>query len=201
MGLSELRPTLALVTGPASEPLTLQEVKDFAQIDTDAADDLLDLLIAAARRRVEEVTGRQLVTATYQLLLQGFPGDGIEIPRPPLLEVDWVKYYDTAGTIQTVDASVYEVITSREPGLIWLAYGEAWPIPRSQLNAVKIQFQAGYGDGTGTGTGGHSDGVPDDLKAAMLLWIKLRYDRRGEATPEGFDPDDLFRPWCWGDYR
>src|SRR4051812_2411410 len=90
-----------LVTAPTSEPITRTEVKLHLRVDVDitAEDALIDAHIIAARRLVETHTGRQLITATWDLFLPGFPDcDVLALPNPPLQSVTSITYYDTAET-------------------------------------------------------------------------------------------------------
>jgi len=142
---------LALTDGPDSEPLTLDDAKDHLRVVGDDDDDTIAAYLSAARVRFERETGRQLITASYTFRLDRFPkGQApIRIPKPPLQEVEEIRYIDANGVEQTLDEDDdYVVVADREPGEIRLAFGTTWPPTRSQPNAVEIDFVAGYGDDT-----------------------------------------------------
>ena len=65
---------LQLVTPPAEEPVSLAEAKLHLRVDFPNEDALITALIAAARQAAETLTGRQLVTARWKLVLDSFPG-------------------------------------------------------------------------------------------------------------------------------
>lgn len=65
---------LQLVSAPAGEPITLLEAKQHLRVDVDDDDALIGSLITAARQAAETRTGRQLMTARWKLVLDGFPG-------------------------------------------------------------------------------------------------------------------------------
>jgi uncharacterized phiE125 gp8 family phage protein len=65
---------LQLVTAPAGEPITLLEAKQHLRVDVDDDDALIGSLITAARQAAETLTGRQLMTARWRLVLDAFPG-------------------------------------------------------------------------------------------------------------------------------
>ncbi len=65
---------LQLVTAPAEEPITLLEAKQHLRVDVDDDDALIGSLITAARQAAETLTGRQLMTARWRLVLDAFPG-------------------------------------------------------------------------------------------------------------------------------
>jgi uncharacterized phiE125 gp8 family phage protein len=139
---------LKLVTGPAREPIHLAEAKLHLKVEHNADDSLILASIQAARGYAEGFTARQLVTATYDLMLDCFPCSSwicpIEVPRPPLQSVISIIYIDTTGITQTLDPTRYIVDTNSEPGRIMLAYGQSWPPTRVIMNAVTIRFMAGH---------------------------------------------------------
>jgi uncharacterized phiE125 gp8 family phage protein len=115
--------------------------------------------VVTARRHVEELTGRALITQTWDLFLEAFPSE-IAL-RPRLQTVTHVKYIDTNGTLQTLATSQYTVDANAEPGRIVPAYGVSWPGTRSVPNAVQVRFVAGYGL--------TSDTVPQELRHAIAV--------------------------------
>ena len=164
---------LKLVIPPAAEPVTLEQVKAHLRLDGDGDDAWLTSAVAAARHKGESITRRQFVEATYELTLEGFPGNGaIEIPRPPLQSVEWIKYLDTSGQEQTLPPDSYEVDTSEEPGLVFLAYAKTWPATRSQKNAVTVRFVAGWPPGE----------TPEGIQHWMLIKVATMYAAREAVT-------------------
>lgn len=166
----------ALSTAPVVEPVTTTELKAHLRVDGTDEDTLIASLGVAARQHVEEETRRALVTQTWVLKLDEFPGSGdaeIRLPRPPLQSVTSVQYVDGNGDTQTWSSSLYVVDTADTPGNISLAYGESWPSTRAQKNAVTITYVAGYGA---------ASTVPDALKAAIKLLVGHYYVNREEAV-------------------
>lgn len=164
-----------LQTAPTTEPLSIADIKEHLRIDDSVTDHNTELaaLIIVARKYVEEVTRRGLITQTWDYWLDRFPfGDReIELPRSPVSSVDSITYVDENGTEQTWASSNYTVDTDSEPGRIYLAYNKRWPAIRSQRKAVKIRFVAGYGDAVD---------VPDDVIHAMKLHCELLFDKPDE---------------------
>jgi len=183
---------LRLVTPPASEPISLAEAKAFLRVEHAEDDALITSLIEAARQRAELIAdSRQLITATWELVLPEFPANNgaIELPRPPLQSVSSLTYYDAGGNQQTLtEGSDYVVDTDGEPGRVRPAPDTYWPIAAHREDAVTVRFVAGYGD-----TG--SD-VPAGLRAGMLLWISHHYDNR--QNPSAEVADMIFRQFRWG---
>lgn len=128
---------------PVAEPVGLVEMKLHLRVDTTTDDELIKTLISAARQWCEGYEGQSYMVRSYKLYLDQFE-DEISLPMPPLVSVDSVQYYDTAGSLQTLATSYYTVDTDKIPGRIYLAYGQTWPSIYSIPKAVIITFTAGY---------------------------------------------------------
>jgi uncharacterized phiE125 gp8 family phage protein len=160
-------------TPPTDEPLTLEEVKLHLRLDeTDVTEDaLLNDLILAAREAVEARINRALMTQTIQLVLDGWPCEGIELPRPPLQSLTSITYTDYLGTAAIVPAASYFLDDENSPARVQLAYGQTWPqVSLRSSGAIVVEFVAGYGD--------ESTDVPQSLLQAMLLLVGHWYETR-----------------------
>ena len=146
---------LNMLTPPACEPITLDEVKAWNRVDTTADDALITRAIIPARKLVETRTHRQLVCATYEYDEDDFPWiggytgrpwDEYKLPRPPLIGIDSIQYYPplAGAALTTLDASFYDVDTGSTPGRFHLAFAKWWPAVRPQINAVKMIFRCGH---------------------------------------------------------
>mgnify|MGYP001547471191 CR=1 FL=1 len=90
--------TIAELTPPAGEPLTLAEVKAHLRLDGSAEDGLLASLITTARTHLERETGLVLMASGFRLYLDDWPdGPLIQIARCPVQTIDAVTLYDEAG--------------------------------------------------------------------------------------------------------
>jgi len=154
MGPHQFHRGLKQIVPPYAEPIHLTEAKAWCRIEFSDDDDLVTRLVAAARRHVEVVTGRQLVAAGWLLTQDWFApvkrmtaeifGDVIQIPRPPLRAVNSILYVDTAGNTQTLSPTLYQVDPYNEPARVRPVYGQIWPVTRFQLNAVQVSWTSGY---------------------------------------------------------
>lgn len=186
--------SLKLITAPAVEPLLKAEVKIHLGVPAavTAHDTWIDSHIIAARQRCEQLTGRQICTATWELNLDRFPvgSKPILLPRAPLQSVTSVNYTDTAAASQPLATTVYKSLIYREPGEIALKYGQVWPVAQYEAESVVIRFVAGYGVAAA---------VPDAIKAAMYIMLDDWFNNRsGEAeTPAA--AVNLLRGFEFGD--
>ena len=165
-----------LKTPPVNEPMTLQEAKDHLRVDLADDDSYIDVLVKAARREAEEFMERALITQTWELFLDFFPKASnapILIPRPPLLSITSIKYIDGDGAEQTLPAGDYKVDAASAPARIFPAFEKSWPTTRVEVNAVTIEFQAGYGP--------NAQDVPENIVHALKLIIGHRDENWGDA--------------------
>ena len=158
---------LTLNTAPTIEPVTLSEAKAHLNVDWDDDDTLISNLITQGRQYVEDVTGRALITQTWEIKFDCFKTE-IKVPRPPLQSVSSITYQDESDAQQTLGASNYSVDTDSEPGRIVESPTGNYPSTYDDINAVTVTFIAGYGDAA-------SD-VPEALKQAIKLRIEEMYD-------------------------
>ena len=160
---------LSLIVPASEEPITVAEAKASPSLRVAVATDDTDIgtLITTARMQVEDYTLSALVTQTWELVLDGFPTGGIKVPVPPLQSVTSIKYIDTDGTQQTLDALLYAVDTDSVPGLVVPAYGESWPSARDEINAVRVRYVAGFGA---------KEDVPEDIKTCIKSIVGVTYD-------------------------
>lgn len=200
---------IVLVTPPSAEPLTSAEAGAHARLGTLQAEEvaLLDGYIMAARQRCEDVSWRQMLTATYRLRLPRFPSvcdpnegvvrdGGILLPRPPLQTLTSITYVDQDGVTQTLATSAYQVEPpagqGSERALILPAYGESWPSTRPVPGAVQVNYTAGYGDA--------GSAVPQTLLQGIRCMVARMYQLRedAEAAARASGADQVFfaaRAW------
>lgn len=173
---------LNIVTEPAIEPLTYEEVCSHLRISTfDESVDLLvktkvENLIKAVRIDTERYLGRSLLTQTWRLYLDNFPADQyITIPLPPLQSVSSITYDDYLGVSTTFDVSNYIVDIYSEPGQIMLGYMSTWPsyTPKT-VNSVAVNFVCGYGT--------LAEDVPEPIRQAILIALADLYENPQDIT-------------------
>ena len=185
---------LKLVTGPAAEPVTVEEARAHLRVDSTDEDAWINAAIVAVRQRAEAFLNRALVTQTWELWLDEWPGRVLELPLPPLVSVTHVKWYDRDGVEATVSSGDYVVDAVGTPGRVALKSASAWPAGElREVNGVVVRFVAGYG------ASGRQ--VPAEIKWGMLLVIGDRYENRENTTQAGAllaiptPAEMLWTPW------
>ena len=177
-------------TDATVEPLTVAEAKRHLREDLQDADNDADIsaLITAARTAAENRLNRTLITSTWTLTLDEFPEDDddegvILLPMGRVITVTSVKYLDSAGTLTTLDPSLYTTDLTGDIGKIFAAHGTFWPVTREQPNAVTVVYTAGYGATAAL--------VP----APITTWIKLAigdmYGQRERSSDRPAVPQDF----------
>lgn len=177
--------TLKLVTEPAAEPVTLTEAKLHLRVDHSADDDLITALIVTARQRAEHLTGRALITQSWERVLDAFPPVSLELGKAPAVSVTSVTYTNTAGTDVVVDPADYTLDSTTDEGRGWVlpsATLSVWPSTYDTVNAVRVRFVAGYG------ASGAS--VPAAIRQFILLEIGTLYKMR-ESIVAGVSISEL----------
>ena len=182
------------VSGPDVEPIDKTQVKQQIRLDADdtSEDTLLDLYITSARETVENLFGLALITQTWRMTIDRWPGgrepwwDGVRqgaiselvnygrnsqvmIPRYPLQDVDEI----TADGESVNVSDVFIVDTQQNPGRIVLKIGATLPtVSQTAANGIEIEYTAGYGDGP--------TDVPADMRLALLQMVATMYTHRGD---------------------
>lgn len=172
----------------AVQPVTLAAAKLQTRTDCDSEDTLIVDAIAAATDAASDRLQRALVPAQYRLTIDQFPA-AIELPMPPIMAVQSVKYIDETGAQQTLDPQDYYLDNVREPGYLVPAPGRAWPTTQDRINAVEVEYTAGYANSA----------VPSPVKSWILLAVGDLYEQRTRsaekpAVPQHF-ADSLLDPY------
>lgn len=174
-----------LITPPVKQPLTINEVRDHCRASrtTVTVDDpYISTLIDAAVGYAEHVTGRAIMTQTWEYIADCFSSE-LHLIKCPVQSITSIKYLDNAGAEQTLATSLYRVDLDSEPARITPAYAQTWPPTYSVNAAVRIRFVSGYTT---------ADLVPRALRHAMLLLIAAWYENRESfIVGQGFTTQNI----------
>ena len=161
---------LQLVTPPVLTPLSDSDFEAHARA-TGQPIEQLSPYVAAATNYLEVISNRRLMTQTWKMFLDYFPGEGIiSVPYSPLVSVTHIKYTDINGVQTTFPATEYGVSTARTPGQILLEYQKDWPTKTLRVtDPIEIQFVCGWPD---------QASVPTPIKQAIRMLASHFYEHR-----------------------
>lgn len=168
-----------LITPPAVEPVSLAEARMQCRVDADdtSEDALIAVYISAARKAAEHQLGRAIITQTLEQRFDAFPAGEIQLGQAKALSIVNVKYLDEAGALQTLAPAAYSLDTFTLPGWLAPADGYDWPSTAAVINAVRVQFTAGYGPAAAD--------VPANVRMWLLATIGTLYAQRESVDLTG----------------
>ena len=193
---------MELTSGPAAEVVSTADAKTWLRIDTSSDDTVIAAISVAARRRLEEHTGRRFITQTWKLWLDAAPefrdepwwdgvregsirdlsqrGDEIDLKLAPVASITSVKYYDRDNTEATFAAASYLFDGKSSPARVILNAGYSWPSSLRDRNAIAVEMVLGYGAA--------GSNVPEPIQIAIKSLIAYMYENRGESCTDGGIP-------------
>jgi uncharacterized phiE125 gp8 family phage protein len=168
---------LTQTSGPATTPISLAEAKSHLRVEIPDEDSLISAYVSAATSWVEQYLRRALISQTWRIYLDEFPGDGeaIVVPLSPLVSISAFEFktYDT-GEWKEVHNSTYtvEVPGGENPGRgrILPAYGATWGEARGEPNSVRYTAEVGYG--------ASGSAVPEPIRTAIRQLVGTAYANR-----------------------
>lgn len=172
--------SIALVTPPDEDVVSLEEMKAHLLYEGDDQDDYITSLIVAVVSTLDPASGgslgRALRLQTWELWPRSFPASKIELPYPPLSAILSVAYVDGAGNAQTLTPNVH--YTRRGDGEAGRQYIEpigSWPSSVTK-DTVRIRFTCGYST--------DEDRLPGGIKAYIKLVVNDLFHNRGATTSD-----------------
>lgn len=161
---------------PTELTVSLREVVDdhLRAINGSYEDDMVARYMWAATAAAEKQTERALAPQAWQLVLDQFPSGLIVLPRPPLIGVTSLTYYDTSNVQQTLSGSPEQFLTvtsgSTQKACLAPFEGESWPSTYTRPDAVTVTFQCGYED--------FNDPELQLINAGILVMVGELYKQR-----------------------
>jgi hypothetical protein len=224
--LSRFQPNSKLlrITDAATEPLTLDDAKNFCRVTIDDDDDLVSSFITAARYECERIANRSFINTTWQLTLDYFPPYSaryssllppaivggwsdrnywlnlsevaIQLPMPPLIEITELTYVDTNGVLQTLD-------TDPDAELVQISAGTPGMLtpwfgkifPITQASISAVNITYVAGYGP------DASYVPQVVIAAMRFLVAFYYENRAETAMYPEVINSLLDSVYWGGYN
>jgi uncharacterized phiE125 gp8 family phage protein len=207
--------SLARITQPVVEPVSLRHLKAHLRIEHDEEDEYLTSLISAGRYYAEARCDRCFVDTQLEMQTDTFPA-AIEFPLPmppfsptPGRQAIEVSYLN-AGMVRLTMTETEPAITSNPgtflaqrfstPAVLTPAVNGYWPVTGPVRSAVTVRWWAGYG--------ADATAVPKGIVHAILMLAAHWYNNReavmtGSAVATATVPmgvDELLAVHGWGSY-
>jgi uncharacterized phiE125 gp8 family phage protein len=158
---------LFLLTKPEEEPLSLADARAYLRVDTTAEDELIGNLIVAARRHVEDATGKRLVTQSWRLVLDNWPpANTVHLPVRPVRSIAAARLREIDGTEVPLDITGWTVDASNR------LRTDAYLAVRRPFAGIEIDIEAGFGA---------RDDVPEEIVQAIRLLVAHWFENRTGA--------------------
>ncbi len=172
-----MRPVL--IGAPATEPVSLTEMKAWLREDGSGEDQLIQALIVSARMTLEACTRRFFVTQCWRLVMDAWPcAAELSIPFAPFQAVSAIRIYDADGLAQTLSPDAYRSPPASDGGR--LIFTSAPPPPGRSRDGIEIDFSVGYG--------ASPNETPEPLRRAIMVlaahWREKRGDDGDDALPK-----------------
>lgn len=168
---------------PEGEPVSLEDFKIHARIDTSEEDGYILAILKASRQAIERRLDIAGPMRTVEVIADGFPRDSsrpVFLPISPLDSVVSVVYRDGEGDEWEWPIEAYRVERG-EGGYILPIAGEPYP-PAIGFGSVVVTAVFG------------SEETPEDLKHAIKILASTWYENRESIgtgsippIPHGFD--------------
>ena len=155
---------------PTSYPVTVDEIKEFARIDGNDNDDLLETFLIGAIKDIEDYLGRALIIRTYKMIMDVWDKRDLELLYPPLISVTSITTVDEDDVETTYSDDYYFIITESIPGRVVIK--RDFSLPTNTLRdqgGFRITYTAGYGS---------ASDIPKPIKIAIMQWVTMIYEKR-----------------------
>jgi len=161
--------TYQVVTPASTYPVSLTEAKAHLKVDINTDDTLITNLIIASTQLSEEYTNRFFINTVITQTCSTFL-DLKSLLKSKVINVSFIKYYDSDNTLQTLSPSNYVVNNQFEPCQINPVIDFSYPDIAKRIDAIQCKYNVGYGTAAAD--------VPNAIKQAILLTIGNWYANR-----------------------
>jgi uncharacterized phiE125 gp8 family phage protein len=177
---------VTVATPPATEPITTAADKTHLRVEHSADDTYIGTLITAARRAVERLTGRTLVSTGYIVYLDAseVPASGFVLPGGPVSALTEFAYY-TSAAFSAVSSTAYQ-LAGDVVRISETADASGWPAFERGAESARFTYTAGYGAAAA---------VPEDLKHALKMLVAHYYEHRIPQGQMADDVEELLAPY------
>lgn len=181
--------SIITITPPASEPVSLAEAKLFLRIDHADEDELIAMLIGAAREAVEAGIGRALITRRVREDLDIWRREAVNgavLGLGPVTNVVAVRLLADNGSQSVIDPERYRLEGHRDRPRLVFASGV--PATLRSVGGIEIEYDCGFADDPAD--------LPVSLRLATLQIVAALYELRQGEGPIPETARALMRPFA-----
>ena len=162
---------------PATEPVSLSELKNHLKVSNAVDDALITNMGKAARIFIEGLTDKKLITQTVVFYIDNLTDvkRSIYLPISPVTGVtfEYISSETNDLSYTVFDSANYILDSISLYPRISLRNNSAYPSTANEVNAIKITIIAGYGTAAD---------VPEDYKIAIMELVAEMYENRENRT-------------------
>lgn len=177
---------LTLITAAVDKPVSLEEAIAHCRL-ADVEGSLVEPYLDAATSFVADRVGITLAPVIYRIDRSDWWGGCLEILVAPVRDIESLKYLDESAVLQTVDSALYRWHRTDLGARLELLSAFTSPaVQADQLNAVQIEFSAGFDIAGQTGSGDDPALIlPQQARLAILMLTEHWYNNR--SAVDGVD--------------
>ena len=153
---------LVQTVAPLSNPLALEDAKNFMHILEIDEDTLIESMITSATEYAENFTNRQLMTATFELINETIYS-GFKLPKNPVQSITKIEYMDSNSAYQIMSTDDYYIYIENE---VCTLHINQLPAYKQDKRAFKITFISGYVV------------VPNSIVSYIRMAVSTMYENR-----------------------
>lgn len=155
--------SLQVTLPPDSLPILVDDLKQHLRITHSDDDAYIMELANVAYNWIEDEADITIEETDYRLVLDSMP-EFLVLPKPPLISLDAIKYYDADNALQTLATSEYYVVPSfKLPGQVTI---KGTVSTYARPDAVQVEFSAGFEE------------MPYQIPHIMRLLVGSMYEHR-----------------------
>ncbi len=171
-------PSLVRTIAPASEPLTLTEVKDYLRVSDNNDDTLITNLIETAREAAERFLRSSLINQSWKTSYDEYTPSKVRLAMGPAQSITSVTVFARDETPTVISSDTYYL----SAGNINLMF---------DANVVSHRIEITYV----TGYGSAASNVPEPIRQGMLAHIAAIYDGRAGKNAVPSQALALYSPY------
>ena len=163
---------LVPILRPATEPVSVSELKAHLRIDSAADDAALASLITTARLQIEAALSLALITQSWTWTIDRWPPRAsVELPLAPVQTIISVTAAHADETLVAMSPTNY--ILDGLSNSARLIAKTSWPQPGVRAQGIEIKLIAGFGTAAAD--------VPAAIRQALLVLVAHWYSHRDTA--------------------